>query len=336
MGKNKHGGQHNGNGTPTVATPSTSDSPSASSSTNYSDKKPSAANSAAAKNTANNKLLFSFGAVVVVAFAAGFGGALQMGRHCRGIDPATPSLTYRLLCRATAMPPPPAAAAKPAAVTPTKAAMPNEGAGSPVKMAPAPGAVNIGPGGVGAPDGEDAWAYTTHPTMATAGWNWTQLGMSRTGNFPGNDIKHLTAAEVKERGAMWVWHTTFARSIPATVSGLASQYSDVIKDWSLNEYRKRWGQNTVVVAFSDHPNFNRGVPDHKYGRLVRHPDRQQRTFSEYLDMVDNPHPEEHIAVQQSPSRDFGEFGLPNLPPLLEELTQYTLNARNFCKPYRAA
>ena len=35
------------------------------------------------------------------------------------------------------------------------------------------------------------------------------------------------------------------------------------------------------------------------------------------------------AVQQSPSRDFAEFGLPNLPPLLEDLVKYTLNARNF-------
>ena len=34
-------------------------------------------------------------------------------------------------------------------------------------------------------------------------------------------------------------------------------------------------------------------------------------------------------MQQSPSRDFAEFGLPELPPLLEELVKYTLNARNF-------
>jgi len=33
-------------------------------------------------------------------------------------------------------------------------------------------------------------------------------------------------------------------------------------------------------------------------------------------------------VQQSPSRDFSEFGLPSLPPGLEDLVKTTLNARN--------
>ena len=121
--------------------------------------------------------------------------------------------------------------------------------------------------------------------MATEGWNWTQLSMSRAGNFRNDDIRYLQASEVTEHGAMWVWHTTFARSIPATVKGLAKEHAAQIQHWSLEEYRRRWGRNNIVVAYSDHPNFNRGVRDAKYGRLVRHPDRKQHTFSEYLDMV---------------------------------------------------
>ena len=34
-------------------------------------------------------------------------------------------------------------------------------------------------------------------------------------------------------------------------------------------------------------------------------------------------------MQQSPSRSFAEFGLPSLPPLLEQLVGPTLQARNF-------
>ena len=49
---------------------------------------------------------------------------------------------------------------------------------------------------------------------------------------------------------------------------------------------------------------------------------------EYLDMVENPHPDEHIAVQQSPSRDFAEFGLPSLPPDLE-VPDAEMHAINF-------
>ena len=110
------------------------------------------------------------------------------------------------------------------------------------------------------------------------------------------------AQDVRERGAMWVWHTTFARSIPATVTGLAAQYADLIQHWSLDEYRKRWGDQRVVVAFSDHVNFNRGEGDPKYGRLVRHPDRQQRTFSEFLDLVEarNPGERRHSCCRRRP------------------------------------
>ena len=248
------------------------------------------------------------------AFAIGFGVALQALRLCDGA--AAPSSLLHSACGVIG-------SRKSSAGAPTPAAH-----ATPPPSAP-PSIVTVGAGGVGAPPGQDPWAYTTHPEMASAGWNWTQLGMSRTSNFPKGDIKHYTAEEVTARGAMWVWHTTFARSIPAKVKGLAAEHAARIRDWPLSEYRKQWGSNRVTVAISDHPNFNRGVPDPDYGRFVRHPDRLARTMSEYLDMVEVDHPDEHIAVQQSPSRDFSEFGLPDLPPQLEELTKYTLNARNF-------
>lgn len=167
--------------------------------------------------------------------------------------------------------------------------------------------------------------------MATEGWNWTQLSMSRRSNFRDDDIKRITAEDVKREGAMWVWHTTFARSIPAVVKGLGDEYARDIQRWTRDEYRRRWGANKVVVAFSDSAKFNHGEDDPEYGRVVVHPDRVQKTFSEYLDLVEHrpAGDDEHISVQQSPSRDFAEFGLPALPPQLEELTKYTLNARNF-------
>lgn len=180
--------------------------------------------------------------------------------------------------------------------------------------------------GIGVPD---PWAHTTHPNMATEGWNWTQLSMSRAGNFPPGGVKRYTAQDVRDRGAMWVWHTTFARSIPAVVAGLAAEISERFQDWKLADFRQEWARNDVVVAFSDHPNFNRGVSDPHYGRLVQHPDRVPMSFSDYVDLEENPSPNEYVAVQQSPSRTFAEFGLPDLPPLLGELVKYTLNARNF-------
>ena len=66
----------------------------------------------------------------------------------------------------------------------------------------------------------DPWAFTTHPDMGRDGFNWTQLSMSRAGNFPPGGIKHLTAEMVRTRGQMWVHHTVFARSIPALVLSL--------------------------------------------------------------------------------------------------------------------
>ena len=175
----------------------------------------------------------------------------------------------------------------------------------------------------------DPWAHTTHPGMASEGWNWTQLAFSRAGNFPSGGIKRLSAEDVSSRGAMWVWHTTFARSIPAVVEGLGAEYAERVRHWKLADFRREWGPNKVVVAFSDDANFNHGKAHPVYGRTVNHPDRVTLTMAEYLDLLDKPHPGEHIAVQQSPSRDFAEFGLPALPPLLEELVKYTLNARNF-------
>ena len=104
--------------------------------------------------------------------------------------------------------------------------------------------------------------------MATEGWNWTQLSMSRAGNFPKGGVKRLSAEDVRTKGAMWVWHTTFARSIPAVVSGLAAAHAERFAGWSLADYKREWGQNEVVVAYSDDVRFNHGVEDATYGRVV--------------------------------------------------------------------
>ena len=260
----------------------------------------------------SNVFFFVFGGAIALAFAVGFGAAVQMLRLC-GSDAASSSL-----CGMVGIGKQAAAGPKPAITS----ARPPTGP---------PSVVTVGAGGVGASGGQDPWAHTTHPGMATEGWNWTQLGMSRTSNFPGGDVKHYSADDVATKGAMWVWHTTFARSIPATVRGLAKEHADRIQHWGLEDYRRHWGRNEVVVAFSDHPNFNRGVGDPKYGRLIRHPDRRNMPMSDYIDLVqgESANPDEHISVQQSPKRDFTEFGLPDLPPQLEELVKYTLNARNF-------
>ena len=46
-------------------------------------------------------------------------------------------------------------------------------------------------------DAHDVWEYTTHPGMAEEGFNWTQLSMSRSGNFPNTFVKHMQAADVE-------------------------------------------------------------------------------------------------------------------------------------------
>jgi hypothetical protein len=61
------------------------------------------------------------------------------------------------------------------------------------------------------------------------------------------------------------------------------------------------------------------------------PDRQRLQFREFVRLQRAQQAAdrvtEHLAVQQSPSRDFSEFGLPALPPLLEDLVGPTLQAR---------
>jgi len=95
--------------------------------------------------------------------------------------------------------------------------------------------------------------------MATDGFNWTQLSMSRANNFPSGTIKYLDAATIKERGAMHAWHTTFARSIPALVSGLGDDVAASFSGWRREDYRRHWGEKDVVVAFSPDEMFQRGV-----------------------------------------------------------------------------
>lgn len=98
--------------------------------------------------------------------------------------------------------------------------------------------------------GADPWAGTTHPTMATDGFNWTQLSMSRSSNFPVGHVKRFTMEDVREKGSMYVHHTVYARSIPAIVDGLAQPHADRISSWSLDDFRREWGSTSVVAAFS--------------------------------------------------------------------------------------
>uniref|UniRef100_A0A7S0IZ20 JmjC domain-containing protein n=1 Tax=Calcidiscus leptoporus TaxID=127549 RepID=A0A7S0IZ20_9EUKA len=165
--------------------------------------------------------------------------------------------------------------------------------------------------------------------MAGDGFNWTQLSMSRAGNFPPGGYKQYTAEQVREKGAMWVWHTTFARSIPAVITGLAQELSDELSTWDVDTMRRKWGQKDVMVAFSPDKYFQRGwLIDNKTGRRLRAPHRQRMLVDSYLDEVLAGRQDEHIAVQQSPHRDLSEFGLPNSPPLLEDLVKPTLQATN--------
>jgi len=238
------------------------------------------------------------GAAVVLAFCVGFGAVA----HVCGGAIAPGSLRARLCLAANVAPAGFAAPALASAATST--------------------AMTAGVA-------HDPWIATTHPKMGTEGWNWTQLAFTRASNFPAGGVKRYSAQEVKEKGQMWLWHTAYARSVPTIIEGLGKEYSDRISKWKIADYRREWGPNKVTVAFSDISNFNSGRSDPNYGRVINHPDRVMYTMNEFLDLVANPHPDEHIAVQQSPSQDFSEFGLPPLPPLLEELTKHTLNARNF-------
>ena len=184
-----------------------------------------------------------------------------------------------------------------------------------------------------AQSGPDVWEHTTHPGMRD-GFNWTQLSMSRSNNFPPTFVRHLSVEEVQQGGAFSVWHRTYARSIPALISGLARNWSIRIGAWTLDDFLREWGDQPVTVAFSQDEKFQRGIAHPTEGRVVLAPDRLQLPFREFVRLQREQQsrrggPIEHIAVQQSPSRSFAEFGLPSLPPLLEELVGPTLQARNF-------
>tara|TARA_B110001452_G_scaffold95433_1_gene78862 strand:- start:1506 stop:2804 length:1299 start_codon:yes stop_codon:yes gene_type:complete len=181
----------------------------------------------------------------------------------------------------------------------------------------------------------EAWEHTTHPGMATVGFNWTQLSMSRENNFNKQTfIKEFTVDDIAAKdGAFMLWHKTYARSIPAVIRGLGKRWSDTFDSWTLDDYEAAWGDQRVVVAYSPDWEFQRGVPHPTEHRVLQAPDRQQVLFRDWVKHV-RAYPEhknapEHTAVQQSPSRDFSEFGLPALPPHLEALVGPTLNARNF-------
>ena len=149
----------------------------------------------------------------------------------------------------------------------------------------------------GAPD---AWEHTTHPGMRE-GFNWTQLSMSRAGNFPPTFVRHLSVEEIEQRGAFSVWHRTYARSIPAVISGLARNWSTRMSAWTLDDYLREWGEQPVIVAFSRDEKFQRGVAHPTEGRVVLAPDRLQLPFKQFVSLQREQlsraaGPVEHIAV----------------------------------------
>ena len=153
---------------------------------------------------------------------------------------------------------------------------------------------------------DDPWAITTHPDMGRDGFNWTQLSMSRTGNFPLGGIKSLTAEMVRQRGQMWVHHTVFARSIPGLVSGLADNLARKIGSWGLADFRRELGALPVVAAYSPDRRYNFGMMDEEYGRVLLQPARTRVQFSTYLDEVEadarraaeGRAPDEYVSIQQ--------------------------------------
>ena len=191
-------------------------------------------------------------------------------------------------------------------------------------------------GGVGAPYGYNPWEFTTHPTMASDGFNWTQLSMGRVNNFrKGEDgepaVMQMGAHEVEQMGAFALFQKTYSRAVPAKITGLANQWSERISQWRLRDFREHWGEKTVQASFSPDKLFQRGhYVDDAVGRTLQMPPRYSMSFGDFLDHdAALKGSGEHVAVTQSPSRDLSEFNLPSLPPHLESLVGPTLNARNF-------
>lgn len=125
---------------------------------------------------------------------------------------------------------------------------------------------------------------------------------------------------------MWVWHTTFARSIPSVVKGLAAEYSD-IQHWKLEQYRERWGDHQVLAFFSDDHRIHRIIIDPVEGPLVKWPYRLSIPFAEYISLVQRNTPDEYVFVR-SPFNNFSELSLPLFPPKLENVVKHTLLKRN--------
>ena len=220
---------------------------------------PGAADGGSSASRSGGSTACSSSAIVAVAFAVGFGAALQLSMACasgtvpeqvRSICPATGVLHASV---GTQKPPPPRAEAEPRQRSITK---------------------TIGAGGVGAARGRIP-GPPTHPTMATEGWNWTQLSMSRRSNFRDDDIKRITAEDVKREGAVGL-----ARSQDRSRRCQRSRRRVRQRHPALDQRRvpPTVGANKVVVAFSDSAKFNHGEDDPEYGRVVVHPDRVQKTF----------------------------------------------------------
>lgn len=170
------------------------------------------------------------------------------------------------------------------------------------------------------------------PCTAVSGFNWTQLSSKRGSNFDNGMIKRLDAADVRSRTGMWLHQKTFARHVPCVVSGVDSAWSEqmrAMRSWTLDDFERQWGGHTVTVAFQPSSLFYHSAPHPVHGRLLQLPDRHEVLFRHFVEEIRaNRRHLEHVVVQQSPSYDLSEFGLPALPPMFEDLARHTLNSRN--------
>ena len=62
----------------------------------------------------------------------------------------------------------------------------------------------------------DPWKSSTHPNIGKEGFNWTQLSMSRVGNFPATGVKMYTAEQATDLPSTVAHNLSFLALCPAT------------------------------------------------------------------------------------------------------------------------
>ena len=191
---------------------------------------------------------------------------------------------------------------------------------------------DAGAGGAGAAAGHDPWRYTPHPTMGGGPTGAPSMGRAKTLAQFRRPRRHprVSVADAEALGPMGVAQG-FARSIPARIDG-SRNWSDTLSRWSLGLPR---GGPPAAVAASPDPcssaasatrataAASRAAPPARGWRVPR-PGRGAARAA-----AGGGAPVEHVSVQQSPSGDLSEFGLPSLPPLIGEIAAHTMQARNF-------